>query len=353
MKKWFFNIVVFILLFVGITVWLNFPNLGDPIPGNPAHHLTHGFQNPPGSPEKKVSLDTIKFLWSRITHSDDLTKIPEGHVVNSEKALADFEAMQGSDSITWIGHMTAVLRMQNKMILIDPWFTDYTTPVPPLGPKRVTPPGIELENLPQVDFVVISHNHYDHLDLPTLEQLPNPEKIIVIVPLKVAQYFSHIPFKEVIELDWYDTFEHDAFKFTALPVVHWSKRTLFDTNKTLWAGFSIESPQGKKVFYGEGDYGEVYRDVGEKMGGFDLALIANGAYLPRGVMQGSHCVPDMCVEMGLDLQAKNLVPLHWGTVSLGAEPMFEPGALFAKAAPEKGVDSRHVWIMRIGETRPF
>ena len=158
--------------------------------------------------------------------------VPPGHVIPQEDALASFNKLKEKNTLTWIGHQTAVIRLDGQVIVIDPWFTKYAAPMAPLGPYRQMDPGIALEKLPQIDIVVVSHNHYDHMDIPTLEMLPNPEKITVILPLKVSKYIKHIPFKKVIELDWHEQTEQSEIKFTALPIVHFSRRTLFDTNET-------------------------------------------------------------------------------------------------------------------------
>jgi len=292
-------------------------------------------------------------VWSRPFALLTTPHIPEDHILKTNTALKQFFSNPDKDSITWIGHMTAILRLDNQIIAIDPWFTNWATGIPPFGPKRDIPPGIALHQLPAVHTVVISHNHYDHLDIPTLEQLPNPETITVVVPLGVSRYFNHIQFKEVIELDWHESTTINNISYTALPVVHYSRRTLSDKNETLWAGFSIKSPTGKKIFFCEGEYGGIYKHIGEKYGPFDVALIASGAYLPREVMKGAHCTPEKCVQIGLDIRAKNLVPVHWGTVRLGTEDFMEPGALFREEALKKGVSDERIWIMKIGETRYF
>ncbi len=175
----------------------------------------------------------------------------------------------------------------------------------------------------------------------------------MVVRVGVNRYFKHIYFKEVCEIGWHVSRVVDNITYTALPVVHFSKRTLFDSNETLWAGFSIKSAAGKKVFFCEAEYSPVYKQTGEKYGPFDIALIATGAYQPRKIMRGYHCAPEDCVQIGLDIQAKTLVPVHWGSVILSTEPFMEPGPLFKKEAMKKGVSESNIWLMKIGETRTF
>lgn len=350
MKKLLFLIIVSIVFSL-----LGCTGKSVQIPGKPYHHIKGGFRNPPGSiePNDSFSFEALWFGLSFPFMGLQSPDIPEDLILDQKVALKQFYAKKYKDSITWIGHMTIILRLDDKIIAIDPWFSNRATPVPPFGPKREVPPGIELNQLPQINTIVITHNHYDHLDISTLEQLSNPQEITVLVPLRVGRYFKHINFKKVIELDWYESTSLNNIKYTALPVVHFSRRGTSDRDETLWAGFAIESSKGKKLFFCEAEYGEVYKQIGEKYGPFDVAMLATGAYLPRSVMQGYHCVPEDCVQIGLDMGAKNLVPVHWGTIKLAWEDIMESGHLFRKEALKKGIPDERIWLMKIGETRYF
>lgn len=324
------------------------------VAGKPEHHTETGFKNPKGSPKRTYTWHSLWFFPSRPFAQLYESKVPAGHVIEEKKAIEEYSRLQGENTITWIGHMTALIRIDGKVILIDPWMTDHASPVPPFGPHRKMPPGITIDNLPQIDFIVVSHNHYDHFDIATLEKIKNPEKITIIFPLKMAHYIDHIPFKEVIELDWYQSTVKQKIKFTALPSVHFSARGLTDHNETLWASFAIQGLESKKkLFYFEGDYGEIYKEIGEKFGPFDVALIATGAYTPRPIMIGAHCTPAGCVQAGIDVKANILVPMHWGTVVLGTENIYETGKEFQTEAIKKGIPKDNVWILKIGETRVF
>ncbi|MBF0119651.1 MAG: MBL fold metallo-hydrolase [Desulfobacterales bacterium] len=318
----------------------------------PYHHLEGGFRNLPGIIKKQsFSFDHLWFFVSRPFSLLKRPEIPTDHVLDNKIAVENFYQSIHNDSVTWVGHMTCIIKLDGQIILIDPWFTDYPTPIPPIGPKRVTYPGIHINQLPQINTVVISHNHYDHLDIPTLKQLPYPEKITIIVPLGISRYIEDINFKKVVELDWYESVNINSILYTALPAVHFSKRDLLHTNDTLWASFSIKSSKDKKVFFSEGDYGEFYKQIGEKYGPFDLAILSCGAYKPYKVMKGIHCTPEDCVQIGIDIKAKNFLPVHWGTVILGSENLFEPGHLFREEALKKSISDNKIWLMKIGETR--
>jgi L-ascorbate metabolism protein UlaG (beta-lactamase superfamily) len=261
-------------------------------------------------------------------------------------------AMNQRDSITWIGHMTALLRLGDKTVLTDPWLTDHASPARPLGPRRYVPPALTMDELPPIDAIVISHSHFDHLDLPTIESLPGRERITAVVPLGIGAYFEGLGYARVIELDWEQTARIDGLTITALPVIHWSKRSSFATDDTLWMGFAIEAANGARVYFGgDAEYGPVYRRLAEKYGGFDLAILSIGAFLPRVVMHGAHCVPETCIRIGADLKAHTLLGIHWGTVQLGDDRPSESVKRFRDGGRAANLPDERVWLMKIGETR--
>lgn len=324
----------------------------EPESGAPYHHTAEGFRNPPGSPQKMESGDRLSWVFSRLVGGFPTGEMPPGHLVPRDEARAALAAMQGRDSVTWIGHMTALLRLDGKWVLTDPWFSERASPFSFMGPKRYAPPGLAIDDLPPIDVVVLSHNHYDHLDLDSIAALPHRERITAVVPLGLGHYFSERGYGRVVELDWYDTTEAAGLSFTALPAIHWSNRLFVERNSTLWAAFAIESPGGARVYFGgDSEYGPVFSEVGRRFGRFDLALLSVGAYLPRFVMQGSHCVPADCVQLGLDVGADTLVAMHWGTIQLGDDSAEEGIGEFVDAAREAGLPDERVWRMRIGETR--
>ncbi len=245
-----------------------------------------------------------------------------------------------------------LLRIGGTTVLTDPWFTDYASPIRPIGPRRYVPPGIAIEALPPIDVVVVSHGHYDHLDLPTIESLPNRERITTVVPLGLGHYFAERGYAHVIELDWFEDTMAAGLKFTALPVIHWSKRSPFKTNDTLWAGFAIERPGGLRVYFGgDAEYDPVYGEIADRYGGFDVGLLSIGAFLPRYVMNGAHCVPRACVRIATDLDVHTLVGIHWGTAPLGSDGPLEAATRFRESAQAAGIADDRVWLLKIGETR--
>jgi L-ascorbate metabolism protein UlaG (beta-lactamase superfamily) len=213
------------------------------------------------------------------------------------------------------------------------------------------PPGLFIEDLPPIDVVVISHAHYDHLDTATLDKLPNKERITAIVPLGLGKYFKG--YGDVREVDWYDEVTlpsaNGGFKLTAYPAVHWSNRSLFDINRTLWMSYGF-SANGRSVYH-TGDtetHPSLFADIGKHMaahhGGCDLGLMSVGAYAPRDFMRGAHMDPEGGVDMGREVGCKRMVPMHWGTFILSFEPFDEPRQRFVQAAGNQAL------VMKIGES---
>jgi L-ascorbate metabolism protein UlaG (beta-lactamase superfamily) len=277
---------------------------------------------------------------------------PPNHVVPASEALAALYAMKDRDTLTWIGHNTVLLRIGGTTVLTDPWFTDYASPIRPIGPRRYVPPGIAIEALPPIDVVVISHGHYDHLDLPTIASLPGRERTTAVVPLGLGRYFAERGYARVVELDWFEDTMAAGLKITALPVVHWSKRSVFKTNDTLWAGFAIERAGGLRIYFGgDAEYGPIYGEITDQYGGFDVGLLSIGAFLPRFVMNGAHCVPRACIGIATDLDVHTLVGIHWGTVPLGSDGPLEAATRFREGARGARIADDRVWLLKIGETR--
>lgn len=292
-------------------------------------------------------------FFTRMTRQGRLpVDIPEGHVVPQHQAAAKLRDAEGSDSITWLGHASFLIRLAGKTIITDPYLSDYAGPGR-LGPKRYVNSGIAIEDLPQIDILLISHNHYDHLDEETLARLPNKNQILVIAPLRLGAFFLKRGFQQVIELDWDEKTTVDAVTITALPVVHWSRRNARDTNRTLWAGFSIRGADQHLFFGGDSAYGEIFCAIGEQHGPFDAAMIGIGAYAPRKIMRASHATPEEAVQIGKDIGARAIIGMHWGTVNLTEEPAFEPPQRFLTAGVQQGYQEEDLWVMAIGETRPL
>ena len=226
---------------------------------------------------------------------------------------------------SWIGHSSFIINNYDLNIITDPIFSNRASPLPFLGPKRLIKPAIGYKNLPKVDVVVISHNHYDHLDLDSIKKLNiiYPD-IIFLVPLKLKNWFLNKGIKNVFEFAWWQSITIRNTTFTFVPVQHWSRRGLFDKNKSLWGGWWIENSNIKLVHLGDTGYSKDFIEIKKRLGNPDIAFIPIGAYSPRRIMKKSHMNPEEALDAAFDLGAKKSVGMHWGTFILTTEPIKEP-----------------------------
>ncbi len=323
----------------------------------PFHHLADGtFRNPKGSPKR--GMGRLKhagpFFFEMLKRGMRKVEVPDGHVLPRAEAVRSLDAhvAEPGDFLTWLGHAAFLIRIGGLNVLTDPYLSTYAGPAG-LGPRRFVKCGVPMSALPRIDLLVVSHNHYDHLDERALARLPDKAHMTVVVPLRLASFFHDRGFPNVVELDWHQSHRIKGVTVTALPVIHWSRRTGFDTNRTLWAGFALRSKDHNLFFGGDSGYAPIFEALGEQYGPFDTALLGIGAYEPRSMMKASHATPEEAVRMGLDLKARRLVGMHWGTVLLTVEPPFEPPERFLKAGAQQGIAPEDLWIMSIGETRPL
>ncbi|NQV57780.1 MAG: MBL fold metallo-hydrolase [Rhodospirillales bacterium] len=313
------------------------------------HHTEGGFRNPPGSPQAEVGFFRMAgFIARLLTSSPPADVLPEDHIVPRAAAVA-MAANGGNPSLTWIGHATFLIRAGGKTILTDPQFSDRASPFSFFGPKRFVRPGLELEDLPPIDAVVISHNHYDSFDLPSLKKIAraNP-KAHVLVPLGLGATVREQGFTNVHELDWYDTERLGKITIQATPAIHRANRGFWDTNQSLWAGFVIDGGGRRIWFAGDTGFGPVFeKEVAPRVGPVDIALIPIGAFLPRDIMKPVHVDPDEALRLARIMGAKTAIAMHWGTFPLAEDRPKLAKQRFFDAA-ERGVEKI---LMRIGETR--
>lgn len=317
------------------------------------HHLPDGtFRNPPGSPRPDgTPADWRAFFWRHLLGRAPVPSIPEGHVLPEGVVLAGIAAAAGADSITWLGHACFLIRLQGRTLLTDPYLTDRASPLPWFGPRRFAGPGLAPEGLPPIDVLLLSHNHYDHLDLRTLARLPDTRRTTVVMPLGLSRYVDTGRFAAAVELDWLQHADVAGLAITAVPAIHFSKRGLRDRNASLWCGFHLQAGERSLLFTGDTAYGPVFKEVAPLLSAPDLALVPIGAYDPRPLMRGSHCTPEEGVRIGREWGAKRLCGMHWGTIRLTDEPPFEPPARFKAAARAAGYGEHDAWALAIGETR--
>jgi L-ascorbate metabolism protein UlaG (beta-lactamase superfamily) len=256
------------------------------------------------------------------------------------------EAPVDTFAVTWVGHASFVLRVDGLTILTDPVWSRRIPGVP----ARLTPVGVPWQALPPVDAVVISHNHYDHLDARTIRRLPRHTP--VLVPANLGGWFRRRGFHTVIERDWWQSHRIGPLRCDFVPAHHWSRRTLTDTCRSLWGGWVFTSERGQRVYFaGDTGYGRFFSEIGARYPGIDLALMPIGAYQPRWFMRAMHVDPHEAVRACDDLGATRMATMHWGTFVLSHEPVTEPVELAAAAWAAAGRPREHLWDLAVGETR--
>ena len=317
----------------------------------PYHHLPDGsFRNPEGSPKRDPNIKWSMSKWNKEKKKIKIN-IPADHVIDKKKVLENLEKLKNDNYVAWIGHATFLIRLGNTTIITDPVFSKNMGPLI-FGPKRYVNPAIDLKEIPEINLYLLTHNHYDHLDYRTIKKFPH-KKTKVLTPLKLSKYFTRNGFDNVEEMDWYDQVQVNDLKITLLPAVHWSKRTLTDTNRTLWGNFLIEY-KNKKIFFScDTGYGNIYKDLGEKYGPIDLTFINIGAYNFRPMFEKSiyHANPEEALNIGQDLKSKKVLGMHWGTAILSLEDPFEPPVRFKNATNMYGYHKDDAIIFKIGEVR--
>lgn len=253
--------------------------------------------------------------------------------------------------ITWIGQSSFLLQTGTLNLLLDPVFSLRASPSQKFGPARVVEIPLQLEDLPPIDAVLLSHDHYDHLDEPTVHALRERfgADLKWITPLGYQQWFGKRKVQAVVELNWWESAQIGATRITALPAQHWTRRGLRPFER-LWCSFMIESPQFSVFFCGDSGYCPAFREIGAHFDGCDVALLPIGAYEPRWFMRPSHMNPEEAVQTFVDLRARTFVPMHWGTFRLTDEDMLEPPQRVRAAWSAAQLPADQLKVLRHGET---
>lgn len=247
-----------------------------------------------------------------------------------------------SPTAVWIGHATWALRLGGQLIVTDPIWSPSISGVN----KRLVPPGIALADMPPIDIVLVTHDHRDHMDAPTIAKLP--AAATYIVPLGNG---SRIPHPNVIELDWWQSHTIGSLEVTLVPARHWSMRMPWNRNATLWGGFVIRSPEGVAYHSGDTAWGDHFADIRAKLGEIDWAMLPIGGYAPRWFMEPQHIDPIEAGRAYDALGAKHLLAMHWGTFRLTDEAVGEPPEKLRTWWAERGLPDERLWILGVGEAR--
>ncbi len=325
-----------------------------------AHRAKDGFRN--NYLTEPIGGSFLKWQYERTR--DGVPKPPANNYQFpiAHPDIAWLKANRSVNTATWIGHATVLMQVTGVNVLTDPVFSDRAAPVSFVGPKRKVPPGLSYDQLPHIDVVIISHNHYDHLDLDSVQRL-NAQAggaPLFLVGLGNKPWMNEAGITNVREMDWWQQTEVSGLEITFVPVQHWSARGVTDRFKTLWGGWVVKTPDKPTVpttqpfsffFAGDTGYSKDFADIHQRFDRFDLALLPIGAYQPRWFMRNQHVDPAEAVQIHRELHAKQSIAIHWGTFELTDEPLDEPPLALARERQRAGVPDADFTALQHGEMR--
>lgn len=301
--------------------------------GPPSDHFDGlRFFNPPGPAQDKGMGDILRWQMN-----GQKARWPDKVAITPARPDQRVESIR----VTMVGHATLLIQMAGLNILTDPVWAERASPLSFAGPKRVTEPGIRLADLPPIDAVLLSHNHYDHCDLRTLRRLVEAHDPLIVTPLGNDRLMRKaIRQARLFAGDWGDHVALSAdFAVTIVPANHWSSRTTRDRRMALWGGFVLQSGGRTLYFAGDTGYGEgrIFADLRQRFGPVDVALIPIGAYAPEWFMKDQHCNPEDAVRIAMTLEARRAIGIHWGTFQLTDEAREEPAERLAAELRRQGI----------------
>ena len=275
------------------------------------------FSNSDGMKNEKSLSEVLKWSWSREEPKKEFIKTNENINLNSLKDREHYAL--------WIGHSTFLINNGDLTILTDPIFSERASPLNFAGPKRLIKPVIKIKDLPEVDVITISHNHYDHLDINSLRKIQKKfPNVKILVPKGDLKLLKNYNLNNGFEFLWWEEIIFDNTKFIFTPAQHWSARGLRDRNKSLWGSWFIKTEE-KNIFHaGDTGYSDDFIEIRNRLGPVDFAMIPIGAYDPQWFMSYSHVNPEEALSIAKDLDAKKSIGMHWGTFILTDEPVLEP-----------------------------
>lgn len=328
----------------------------------PSHHRKGGFTN--SDPSVVIgNFPWYEMVWRNTRGDFKPLAPPESGYAAFAKTWSQpvdrhrMAQRQHAPAITWLGHVSMLLQIGGLNVLIDPTLADFAGPYGRFGAPRMVPAPLQGHELPPIDVLLISHNHYDHLcDATITAMFASGQRPKVFVPLGLKAWFDARGIGNVTELDWWDHADLHSVRIHFTPSQHWSRRTPFDTNASLWGGYVVEHrPQAHNawrfMFPGDTGYSADFLAIRQRLGAMDFLALPIGAYLPRDFMRRQHVNPDDAVRLMLDLEAKQAMGVHWGTFKLTQESFDQPPRDLAVALAKYQVDADKVWLLRHGESR--
>jgi len=316
-----------------------------------SHHQIDGFRNL--EPHLRKSGDVER--WRKERKEQGLPHPPSGgYAAFIKQWWQKAELIGHDDRLWWLGHATVLLRINGRYLLTDPVFSRRASPLSFAGPQRKTPPPLRINEMHQLDAVLISHNHYDHLDSATVRQIARrfPDTHF-FVPLGLKRWFTRRGIRHVTELDWGQSHVWQGMTFTAVPAQHWSMRSFWDRNRSLWCGWIIESTRLRLWFSGDTGYTSSLAKIALSAGPLDVAMIPIGAYSPRWFMSSHHMDPQQAVTLWQQLNKPLTVPIHWGVFELADESLDMPPQELLEALDGKYDQSHFFTPLHIGQSLPL
>ena len=318
-----------------------------------SHHDRGRFSNPwPGGRAPAGARDLFRWWFvERLRHP----RPPDADPATFPRASPRFAVPRAGDdqvTITWVGHATFLIQIAGLNVLTDPMWSERASPIPGVGPKRKVAPAVPFEELPPIDVVLQSHDHYDHLDDLTVCRLEAREPgARWVVPLGLRAWLRRRGVRDIIERDWWQDVELGPLTLGCTPACHFSGRAPWQRNRTLWCGWSLAGAGRRLFFAGDTGYHPEFAEVARRYGPFDVALLPIGAYEPQWLMQPVHLNPEESVRAARELGARRLIPMHWGTFKLTDEPLDEPPQRALATWCAAGMAAEHFWQLAHGETR--
>lgn len=302
----------------------------------PAHHLARGFRNVAPDYAYPLLTRAHRVLLKSLQRAPDRGPRPVV-LANDGRAL---RANGQHPSLTWIGHSTFLIQLDGVNLLTDPHWGERASPIGFAGPRRLVPPGLAFENLPPIHAVLISHDHYDHLDEATVRRLARTHHPRFFVPLGLKAWFAGLGITDVVEFDWWDQQAFRGLTITCTPAQHSSGRSLRDQNLRLWSSWAVAGRDRRLFFAGDTGYYDGLKEIGSRVGPFDLALVPIGGYSAYRGRHPNHVSPEEALTLFEDVHARRMVPMHWGTFELNREPFREPPKRLLREAAQRGLEDK-------------
>lgn len=312
-----------------------------------AHHLPDGFTNTTPGGHRPGDVQR----WRRERKAAGLPRPPAGGYDDfTARWWQPAEISGADDRIWWLGHSSLLLRLMGQYVLTDPVFSERASPLSFAGPRRRTPAPLAIADIPFLDVIVISHNHYDHLDARTLRLLfKRFPQVTVLVPLGLGDWLRRAGARNVMELDWWQSVVFQGLVYTATPAQHWSMRSFWDRNSTLWCGWVVESSAHRFWFPGDTGYSDELSAIARRLGDPDIVALPIGAYAPRWFMGRNHMDPQQAVALWQQLGRPKALPVHWGVFELADEALDEPVQELEAALREAGENHASFMTLKIGQ----